>query len=90
MGTKFSGSNAAPEKIWRWAVIPLQKKALQKKALDFCLENQSCDRRQGRRCRFLRVEFLTSPKYELGKVAFGSMFLTRKKSQCFGASSFSK
>jgi len=23
----------------------LQKKALQKKALDFCLENQSCDRR---------------------------------------------
>ena len=24
----------------------LQKKALQKKALDFCLENQSCDRRQ--------------------------------------------
>ena len=26
----------------------LQKKALQKKALDFCLANQSCDRRQGR------------------------------------------
>jgi len=25
----------------------LQKKALQKKALDFCLENQSCDRRKG-------------------------------------------
>jgi len=24
----------------------LQKKALQKKALDFCLENQSCDRRE--------------------------------------------
>ena len=26
----------------------------------------------------------TSPKYELGKVAFNSMFLKRKKSQCFG------
>ena len=24
----------------------LQKKALQKKTLDFCLENQSCDRRK--------------------------------------------
>jgi len=32
----------------------------------------------------------TSPKYELGKVAFSSMFLKRKKSQRFGASSFSK
>ena len=31
-----------------------------------------------------------SPKYELGKVAFGSMFLKRKKSQRLGASSFSK
>ena len=39
MGTKFSGSNAAPE-------IPLQKKALKKKALDFCLENWFCDRRE--------------------------------------------
>jgi len=32
----------------------------------------------------------TSPKYELGKVAFSSMLPKRKKSQCFGASSFSK
>jgi len=32
----------------------------------------------------------TSPKYKLGKVAFSSMFLKRKKSQCFGDSSFSK
>ena len=32
----------------------------------------------------------TSPKYELGKVAFGSMFLKREKSQHFGASSFFK
>ena len=32
----------------------------------------------------------TSPKYEIGKVAFNSMFLKRKKSQHFGASSFSK
>jgi len=32
----------------------------------------------------------TSPKYEFGKVAFSSMFLKRKKSQRFGASSFSK
>ena len=32
----------------------------------------------------------TSPRYELGKVAFSSMFLKRKKSQRFGASSFSK
>ena len=32
----------------------------------------------------------TSPRYELGNVAFSSMFLKRKKSQCFGASSFSK
>ena len=32
----------------------------------------------------------TSPKYELGKVAFSSMFLKRKKSQRFGASSLSK
>jgi len=32
----------------------------------------------------------TSPKYNLGKVAFSSMFLKRKKSQRFGASSFSK
>jgi len=33
----------------------------------------------------------TSPSYELGKkVAFSSMFLKRKKSQRFGASSFSK
>ena len=31
-----------------------------------------------------------SPKYELGKVAFSSMSLKRKKSQRFGASSFSK
>jgi len=31
----------------------------------------------------------TSPKYELGKVAFSSMFLKRTKSQRFGASSFS-
>ena len=30
----------------------------------------------------------TSPKYELGKVAFSSMFLKRKKSQLFGTSSF--
>ena len=39
---------------------------------------------EGRWCRF------DSPKYELGKVAFGSMFLKRTKSQRFGASSFSK
>jgi len=32
----------------------------------------------------------TSPRYELRKVAFSSMFLKRKKSQRFGASSFSK
>ena len=32
----------------------------------------------------------TSPRYELGKVAFSSMFLERKKSQRFGVSSFSK
>jgi len=33
----------------------------------------------------------TSPSYEIGKkVAFSSMFLKRKKSQRFGASSFSK
>jgi len=32
----------------------------------------------------------TSPSYELGKVAFSSMFLKRKKSQRFGALSFSK
>jgi len=32
----------------------------------------------------------TSPRYEFGKVAFSSMFLKRKKSQRFGASSFSK
>ena len=32
----------------------------------------------------------TSPKYELGKVALSSMFLKRKKSQRFRASSFSK
>ena len=32
----------------------------------------------------------TSPKYELGKVAFSRMFLKRKKSQRFWASSFSK
>ena len=32
----------------------------------------------------------TSPRYELGKVAFSSMFLKRKQSQRFGASSFSK
>jgi len=30
----------------------------------------------------------TSPKYELGKVAFGLMFLMGIKSQCSGASSF--
>jgi len=30
----------------------------------------------------------TSPRYDLGKVAFSSMFLKRKKSQRFGASSF--
>ena len=30
----------------------------------------------------------TSPRYELGKVAFSSMFLKRKKSQRFGASFF--
>jgi len=28
--------------------------------------------------------FLASPRYELGKVAFSSMFLKRKKSQRFG------
>ena len=39
---------------------------------------------KGRWCRF------GSPKDELGKVAFSSMFLKRKKSQRFGASSFSK
>jgi len=33
---------------------------------------------------------LTSSRYELGKVAFSSMFLKRKKSERFGASSFSK
>ena len=38
MGTKFSVRNAAPG-------IPLQKKGLQKKALDFCLKSWSCDRR---------------------------------------------
>ena len=38
MGTKFSGSNAAPG-------IPLQKKALQKISLDVCLKSWSCDRR---------------------------------------------
>jgi len=32
----------------------------------------------------------TSPRFELGKVAFSSMVLKRKKSQRFGASSFSK
>jgi len=32
----------------------------------------------------------TSPRYELGNVAFSSMFLKRKKSQRFGAPSFSK
>ena len=32
----------------------------------------------------------TSPRHELGKVVFSSMFLKRKKSQRFGASSFSK
>jgi len=32
----------------------------------------------------------TSPRYELGKVPFNSRFLKRKKSQRFGASSFSK
>ena len=53
MGTKFSGSNAAPEKIWRWAGIPLPKKALQKKALDFCVKSWSCDQRYaGRRTDF--------------------------------------
>ena len=52
----------------------LQKKALQKKALDFCLENQSCDRRNdfclenqscdrryaGRRTKFAPVKNLDS------------------------------
>jgi len=32
----------------------------------------------------------TSPRYELGKVGFGIMFLKRKNSQRFGVSSFSK
>jgi len=32
----------------------------------------------------------TSPKCEFGKVSFNSMFLKRKKSQCFGALSFSQ
>jgi len=39
MGTKFSAVMLLQKKA-------LQKKALQKKALDFCLENQSCDRRK--------------------------------------------
>ena len=34
-----------PRKLF-WAKIPLPKKALQKISLDFCLKNQSCDRRQ--------------------------------------------
>ena len=37
-GNQVLGRNAVPQ-------IPLQKKALQKKALDFCLENWSCVRR---------------------------------------------
>ena len=39
---------------------------------------------EGRWCRF------DGPKYELGKEAFCSMFLKRKKLQRFRASSFSK
>jgi len=49
-------------------------------------------------CRITRFRFrntlhscrFDSPKDELGKVAFSSMFLKRKKSQRFGASSFYK
>jgi len=33
-----------PKKLF-WAKIPLQKEALQKISLDFCLKNQSCYRR---------------------------------------------
>ena len=46
---------------------------------------------RGRRHSFRAANAdLTSPKYELWKVAFSSMLLKRKKSQRFGASSFSK
>ena len=40
MGTKFSGSS-----LMLLQKKAVQEKALQKKALEFCLENQSCDRR---------------------------------------------
>ena len=42
----------------------LQKKALQKKALDFCLENQSYDRRQGKVPEFSKIHPFAAKKLE--------------------------
>ena len=78
--------------LWRGASDRMDKKICK-------LQHSTCVRHsmefhlciRGRRHSFRAADVpSTTPKYELGKVAFSSMFLKRKKSQRFGASSFSK
>ena len=78
--------------VWGGAVHPTAwTKIYANFGIWYVLDNlDDCGRMYTHSFRAANKVASTSPKYELGKVAFSSMFLKRKKSQRFGASSFSK